>query len=132
MDIPLVVCYAGLLHQSSKNKKNPPRKNFLIFREIKIFDSKIKKCIIFFQKKAFLVFPEMQPCTFRSKIENKKIYPEKISYILILKNLLYFLKRKLYLYFRKPKLRKNFLYFLKRKLFLYFKKWKRLKLFVFQ
>ena len=65
MDIPLVVCYAGLLHQSSKNKKNPPRKNFLIFREIKIFDSKIKKCIIFPQKKAFLIFQEMEtPKTF--------------------------------------------------------------------
>ena len=69
MDIPLVVCYAGLLRQSSKNKKNPPRKNFLIFREIKTFDSNIKKFIIFFQKKAFRVFPEVQPCFFRPKIE---------------------------------------------------------------
>ena len=61
----------------------------------------------------------------------KKIYPEKIYFrgklsflVLILKIILYFLKRKLFSYFRKQKAQKNFLYFLKRKLFLYFPKWK--------
>ena len=62
----------------------------------------------------------------------KKIHLQKISYIsgkwnflaLILKNFSYFLKRKLFSYFRKQKPRKNFLYFLKRKLFLYFQKQK--------
>lgn len=42
----------------------------------------IKKILIFSQKKAFLIFPEMEPCNFRSKLEKiKKILPEKISYI---------------------------------------------------
>ena len=50
----------------------------------------------------------------------KKIHPEKISYTLILKNLFYFLRRKLFSYFRKPQ--KDFLYCLKRKLLLYFGK----------
>ena len=39
----------------------------------------------------------------------KKVHPEKISYAPILKNFLYFLKRKLFLYFSKEKPRKNVL-----------------------
>ena len=39
--------------------------------------------------------------------------------VLVLRKFLYFLKRNLFLYFRKRKPRKNFLYFLKRKLFLH-------------
>ena len=31
--------------------------------------SNIKKIYIFSQKKAFLLFPEMEPCTFRPKLE---------------------------------------------------------------
>ena len=59
----------------------------------------IKKIIIFSQKKPFLIFPEMEPCTSQPKLEN-------------------------FLYFKKRKPQKNFLYFLKRKLFLCFEKWK--------
>ena len=46
---------------SSKNNKNPPCKNFLIFQEMELSDSKIKL---------------------------EKIHSEKISYILILKKFL--------------------------------------------
>ena len=37
---------------------------------------------IFSQKKAFLIFPEMEPCTFQHRVEKKikKIHPKKISY----------------------------------------------------
>ena len=79
------------LSPSRKNKKATP-KNFLIFREIELSGSKIKK---------FLLFPEMV----------KKIHPAKISYTLgngnSEKNILFFLKRKLFLYFGKCKSRKN-------------------------
>ena len=64
-----------------------------------------------------------------SSKKKKKIHPKKISHILgkwnfltlVLKNFLYFLWRKLFLYFRKLKPQKNFSYFLKRKLFLNFR-----------
>ena len=47
----------------------------------------------------------------------------KCNFLALVLNFLYFLKRNLFLYFRKRKTRKNF-YFLKRKLFLCFRKWK--------
>ena len=40
------------------------RKKFLIFREMELSDSKIKKLRIVSQKKSFLKFLEMEPCTF--------------------------------------------------------------------
>ena len=58
---------------------------------------------------------------FSPSSKNKKIHPDKISYILgkwnflTLKNFLHFLKRKLLLYFREWKPRKKFLYFGKQK-----------------
>ena len=116
--------------KAQKIKKIHPEKTSSYFG--KFLTLRLKNVLYFFKRKLFLYFQKCNPALSDPRLKNKKIYPEKISYILILKNLLYFLKRKLYLYFRKPKLRKNFLYFLKRKLFLYFKKWKRLKLFVFQ
>ena len=45
---------------------------------------------------------------FSPSSKNKKIHPEKISYTLILKKFLHFLKRNLFLYFREWKPRKNF------------------------
>ena len=51
---------------------------FLIFLEMELSGSKIKKILIFCQKKAFLIFspkkaflifPEMEPCTFQPKIK---------------------------------------------------------------
>ena len=47
-----------LLSPSPKNKKNAPRKKFLIFREMEFFNSNIKEFLIFSQKKAFLTFRE--------------------------------------------------------------------------
>ena len=64
----------------------------------------------------------MQPPLFSPNLKVRKIHPKNISYALILKSL-YFLKRKLFLYFRKPKLRKKILIF-KRKSFLCFEKQK--------
>ena len=52
-----------------KTKKNPPPKKFLIFREMELSNSKIKIFIIFSQKKAFLIFLEMEPCTFQPKLQ---------------------------------------------------------------
>ena len=52
---------------SSRKQKSPPRKEFLIFREMELSNSKIKKFLIFSQKIAFLIFPEMEPCIFRSQ-----------------------------------------------------------------
>ena len=46
----------GTFQPKPKKQKNPPRKKFLIFREmIELSDSKIEK---------FLIFPEMECCTF--------------------------------------------------------------------
>ena len=65
----------------------------------------------------------MESCTLQSKLEKiTKIHPKKTSYIpekwnfltLILKNFLYFLKRKLFLYFRKWKPPKFSYIFLKK------------------
>ena len=67
---------------------------------MELSDSKIKKYLISSQKKAFLIIPEIEPCTFQPKRE-KKIHSRKISYTLVLKDFLYFLKKKLFLYFRK-------------------------------
>ena len=49
---------------SPKNKKNPSRKKFFVFQAMEISESKIKEFLIFSQKKAFLIFPEMEPCIF--------------------------------------------------------------------
>ena len=39
----------------------------------------LKKNLIFFQKKAFFIFLEIEPWTFRPR--NPKFFPKKISYI---------------------------------------------------
>ena len=78
----------GTLHfsaQAQKNRKNPPRKKFLIFLEMELSNSNIKKILIFSQKKTFPIFsqkkvllifsqkktflnvPEMELCTFQPK-----------------------------------------------------------------
>ena len=58
---------------------------------MELFNSKIKKFLIFSQNKAFLIIPEIEPCTFQSKLEKIK------------KNSL----REIFLYFRKRKPRRN-------------------------
>ena len=43
--------------------------------------TRFKKIIILSQKKAFLIFPEMETCTFHPKLKKyKQIHPMKISY----------------------------------------------------
>ena len=53
-------------------KKPPPQVNFLIFQEIELPNSNIKKLIVFSQKKAFFIFPEMESCSFQPKLKKKK------------------------------------------------------------
>ena len=99
---------------------------------MEISECKIKEFLIFSQKKAFLIFPEMEPCIFQLKVKKQKnpprenlLYSRKIelsnSHI---KKFLIFSRKKAFLYFDKRKPRKNFLYFLERNIFLYFRKWK--------
>ena len=83
----------GTLHfpdrAKKKNKKNPFEKNSLYFRKWNFLALILKKLlyfrpqpskffpkktrsekVIFSQKKAFLIFPEMKPCTFHPKPGN--------------------------------------------------------------
>ena len=101
--------------------------NFLIFPEMELSNSKIKKFLIFSQKKSFLIFPEMEPCTFQLKLEKiKKSTPRKFLKFQereIPKKFLF--QRKLFLYFRKRKPRKiifisgNGIFLCFRKLFIF-------------
>ena len=43
-----------------------------MFQEMELCDSKIKKIFIFSQKEAFLIFLEMEPCTFQPMLKKKK------------------------------------------------------------
>ena len=92
--------------QVQENKKNLPWKKFLTFPQIELSSSNVTKVLIFSQKNAFLIFSQMNSCTFQSKPKKwKKSMPRKISYILWNRNL-----------------EKNFLYF-RNGTFLYFGKW---------
>ena len=76
---------------------------------MKLFCSNIKRIHIFSQKKSFLIFPEMKPCTFKPKLEKKNNSP--------IESFLYFRKRKprkkkLFLCFGKRKPVQNYLYLL--------------------
>ena len=86
----------ALFKLKPKNKKNPPRKKFLVFSEIKLSSNNITKSIIFSQKKAFLIFWERKTSkklfifqeTERSYISKELSKPPK-------QKLLIFLKKKL-------------------------------------
>ena len=58
LDCSSIFCsyLAHFPRQDQKNNKNPPRKRFLIFSEMELSSSNIKKIRIFSQKKAFLIF----------------------------------------------------------------------------
>ena len=90
----------ALFSLSSKNKKNPPSKKFLIFQELDFFSCIIKKIqeTVTPQKnpyisgngnpKKLLIFQEMEPFSPNPpKIE--KIHPKKISYIFSKENFPY-------------------------------------------
>ena len=51
-----------------KSQNGNPKK-FLIFLEKGPFSLNIKKSIILSQKKAFLIFPKTEPCTFLPKLD---------------------------------------------------------------
>ena len=52
----------ALFSPSSKNKKKPTPQKCLIFQDMELSSSNIKKIAIFYEKKAFLIVPEMEPC----------------------------------------------------------------------
>ena len=69
-------------------KTNPDRKKFLIFLEMELSSSHMKRILIFShgksfpifsQKKAFLIFPRMKACTFWP--QPSTFFPKRISYI---------------------------------------------------
>ena len=61
-----------------KFKKWNPQKKFLIFQEIELSNYKIKKFLIFSQKKVFLIFSQKNPSHFPAL--TPKTFPKKISY----------------------------------------------------
>ena len=82
--------------QVPKNKKNPLRKKFLIFREMELSNSNINKFLIFSPKKAFLIFSQKKPPVFSGL--GPKNFPWRNFLYFFLKNLLwknsfYFLKK---------------------------------------
>ena len=62
-----------------KQKKYPPRKKFLIFREMELSNSKTKNFLIFSQKKAFLILSQKSPPYFPASA--LKIFPKNVSHI---------------------------------------------------
>ena len=42
---------------------------------MELSSSNIKKILIFSHKKAFLIFPEMEPCTFQPRLKKEKNPP---------------------------------------------------------
>ena len=67
---------SALFNLPPKNTKNPPRKKFLIFQEIKLSTSNNKKIILFSQKLS-LYFRKWNPSLFSPSSKNKKTHPEK-------------------------------------------------------
>ena len=56
-------------------KRKAPVPESVVFEEIvglNISSSNNKKILIFSQKKDFLIFPEMESCTFKPKLEKQK------------------------------------------------------------
>ena len=107
------------LRSNPKNKKSLPQEKLLIFREMKLSDSKIKR---------FLIFTEMELWTFQPKLKkkpnsnNKKNTPREFSYSSGNGNpqkLIIFFQKKAVLVFRETKNLKDpyisghFLYFRK-------------------
>ena len=93
----------NFLSPSPKDQKNPPWKKFMIFQKMELSSSNTKK---------ILIFPEMKPCTFRTR--SSKSFPKKPA---LKKHFYIFSKRLLIFRNRKPP-----------RSSLYFKKWKFLAL----
>ena len=63
--------------QTQKIKKNPSRENFLWFRKWNALGLILKKVTLFLQKKAFLIFPQTEPCTFHGG--SKKLIFQEVT-----------------------------------------------------
>ena len=89
-------------------RKRKPRKKVLIFQEMELSSSKIKKFVIFSQKTAFLVFLEME----QAPKNKKKFAPSK------------------FLLFQEMETPKKFIIFFRRNAFLIFLERETLKKFI--
>ena len=63
----------ALFSPSSKNKKKPTPQKCLIFQDMELSSSNIKKIVIFYEKKAFLIVPEMEPARENLLRENETL-----------------------------------------------------------
>ena len=80
------VTFTYELKKIKNSNPPPPKKKFPIFQKMELWSSNIGKFLIFSQRKAFLIFPEMKLFTFQSNLKWYK-YP-------LGENSLYFRKRK--------------------------------------
>ena len=106
-------------------KKPPPQVNFLIFQEIELPNSNIKKLIVFSQKKAFFIFPEMESCSFQPKLKKKKKknnLPPKIFLVFDEMELSYIFSRETFSYILENRNTKTDSYISGNIFFLYFKR----------
>ena len=60
---------SALPNPNPKIQKNSTQIKFLLFPDIELSVSNIKKILMFSRKKTFLILPAMEPCTFQSKLE---------------------------------------------------------------
>ena len=63
-----------------------------MFQEMELCDSKIKKIFIFSQKEAFLIFLEMEPCTFQPMLKKKKKTKKKQELLIFFQKKAFFKK----------------------------------------
>ena len=108
--------------EARKNEKKPRRNIFLVFQEMELFGYNIKK-------NSGNANPAKNSLYFRKwKLSKSFLYFRNETFQSTLKNFLYFLKRRLFLYFWKRKSRKNLLYLRKRNFFIFheviYKTWK--------
>ena len=59
----------ALFRPNSKIKKKSIPKKIPYISGMELSESKIKKFLIFSQKKAFLIYPGIEPCSFQPKLE---------------------------------------------------------------
>ena len=107
----------ALLGPSSENKKNLPRKKFLIFQEIKLFESNIENSYIF-SKESFSYISGNGTLHFSGQAQKIKIkiHPDKTFYTPILKTetpekFLIFSQKKVVLPFQETETPKKFFAF---------------------
>ena len=97
----LILQEIKLLGRSLNNKKIYPQKNSLYLRKWNLLTLRLKNLLYFLKKNLFYISGNRTLYFSAQAQKIRKIHPEKIHHNLILKFFLYFLKRKLFLYFGK-------------------------------